>query len=178
MKSSLPNDDEALAGALSASRVLHDAPEAAIERAIALFASRAMAAGAPVQRRPGLVRRLASLAFDSGSQPALAFGQRSDAAGVRQLLFSIEGRDIDLRIVADESGAAFALSGQVLGPDSAGVVVIEPDHGGDTDAAALSDLGEFRLRPVRPGTYRLTLELADQAIELPPVQVPQSDSRS
>lgn len=172
MKSSLPNDDESLAGALSASRVLHDAPEAVIERAIALFAPRPAAVGS-VQRRPGLVRRLASLAFDSGSQPALAFGQRSDAGSVRQLLFSLEGRDIDLRIAPDESGAAFALSGQVLGPDSAGVVVIEPDHGGDADAVALSDLGEFRLRPVRPGTYRLTLELADQAIELPPVHVPQ-----
>ena len=31
----------------------------------------------------------------------------------------------------------------------------------------------FRLPLVQPGTYRLTLELADQAIELPPVQVPQ-----
>jgi hypothetical protein len=171
MKSSLPNDDEALADALAASRVLHDAPEAAIERAIALFAPRAAAAS--TLRRPGLLRRLATLAFDSGSQPALAFGQRSEAGGVRQLLFSLEGRDIDLRIAPDESGAAFALSGQVLGPDSAGVVVIEPDQGGDADAVTLSELGEFRLRPVGPGTYRLTLELADQAIELPPVQVPQ-----
>jgi hypothetical protein len=163
-----------LARAVGASRTLHDAPEAVIQRAIALFDTRAavVPAAVAVQRRPGLVQRLAALVFDSTGTSALAFGRRSGGGSMRQLLYSVEGRDVDLRIAADEAGTAYVLSGQVLGPDSAGVVVIEPDQGGDANAVALTELGEFRLPPVQPGRYRLTLELADQAIVFPPLQVP------
>lgn len=168
-----PADDAALARELAASRTLLDAPEALIQRAIALFEPRAVAAPA----RPGLLRRLAELRFDSAGASPLAFGMRASGGTVRQLLYSLEGRDIDLRIEPDAEAAhdeRYALSGQILGPFSAGVVVIEPEAGGDGAAAALNDLGEFRLPAVAPGSYRVTLELADMAIDLPLLRVPQA----
>jgi hypothetical protein len=168
-----PADDAALERGLAASRALFDAPEALIERAIALFEPHAATAGA--QR--GLLRRLAELRFDSAGASPLAFGMRASGGAVRQLLYSLEGRDIDLRIEPDAQTGQderYALSGQILGPFSVGVVVIEPEAGGDSAAAALNDLGEFRLPAVAPGSYRVTLELSDMAIDLPLLRVPQS----
>jgi len=158
-------DDDSLAGALRASRVLVDAPEALIQRAIDLFQpSRQRAAR-------GLLPRLrAVLQFDSGQASPLAFGMRSSGGDMRQLLYTLDGCDVDLRVApADGAADLFVLSGQLLGPDSQGMVVAE--HG-STDfrepaRAALNELGEFRLPPLPAGSWRLTLELADRAIELP-----------
>jgi hypothetical protein len=164
-------DDETLAAALVASRVLDDAPPQVIERAIGLWEPRARSAAAS---RRGLVRRLAAaLTFDSGNASPLAWGMRSSGSAVRQLLYSVEGRDIDLRIAPTDTGR-YTLSGQVLGPDVLGVVVLEPVGGGERAETALSELGEFRLPAVAAGDYRITLELADTAIDLPPLHVPQA----
>jgi hypothetical protein len=168
-----PADDGPLERALRSSRVLIDAPEAVIERAVALFEPQAAHAAA----RPGLLRRLAELRFDSAGAAPLAFGMRASGGTVRQLLYSLEGRDIDLRIEPEADiglEERYALSGQILGPASAGVVVIEPEAGGDASAAVLNELGEFRLPAVAPGSYHVTLELSDMAIDLPVLRVPQS----
>jgi hypothetical protein len=169
--------DEELAAALRASRTLDDAPEHLIHRAIASFVPRTARAPAP-----GLLRRvLATLSFDSALSPSLAFGVRSTGSAVRQLLYTVDGRDIDLRIEPAED-RQFRCTGQVLGPDSSGRVRIEAvaSAAGQASAqaareAALSVLGEFSLPPVAEGTYRVTLDLADGAIELPPVRIPQPD---
>jgi hypothetical protein len=181
--------DDELAAALRDSRALQDAPEHLIRRAIATFVPRHAAAPAP-----GLLRRLvATLSFDSAMTGGLALGVRASGGAVRQLLYTVEGRDIDLRIEPAED-RQFRCTGQVLGPDCSGRVRIEalpdaapdaaPGVAGTADTAAtaaparesaLSALGEFRLPPVTAGTYRLTLDLADGAIELPPLRVPQPD---
>lgn len=167
----LTDDEKTLVRLLRASTRLEDAPAAAVDRAIALFGTRAAAA----PKAPGLLQRvLATLTFDSGSASPLAFGMRSSGGAVRQLLFSVDGRDIDLRIAPHDQDASFALTGQVLGPDSNGTVILEGQDGSPRASAPLSDLGEFRLPPVVAGTYRLTLELPDLAIDLPPVQIPQA----
>ena len=91
-----------------------------------------------------LLRTLqAALSFDSWAQPSLALGMRSTATELRHLLYSVDGRDIDLRVVP--SGAEFAISGQVLGPDEHGVVELAPEGiGGRTPLfAALDALGEI-----------------------------------
>lgn len=135
---------------------LVDAPQAVVNSAIALFASRT-AAG-----QPGLLRRIvAALSFDSG-MPQQAFGVRSGLPSARQLLLSAEPYEIDLR-VAQQSGA-LVLSGQVLGPCSGGEVEL---RGPTTARASLNRQCEWTLSPVAAGTYALVLRLGDAEIVLP-----------
>jgi hypothetical protein len=130
--------------------------------------------------RAALQQIAAVLTFDSWAAPALAAGMRSMRSATRQLLFSASGRDIDLRI--DAMGDACSLTGQVLGPDEAGVVrVAFLGHGAGAVAgnaplapdreAVLDSLGEFRVDGLAPGHYRLTLLVGDDEITLPQVQV-------
>lgn len=167
-------DDAALEQALRDSRRLEDAPEHVIQRAIGAWRARA----APSPARGRLQQVLAALTFDSAAAPPLAFGMRSAGAGQRQLLFSAEGRDVDLRIsAADPAGVApeaarWQLSGQVLGPDSAGTVALSDMAGRSVGEVALSELGEFQLPAVPAGAYVLTLRLTDAELVLPPLQVP------
>lgn len=172
-------DDDRLGHALQASRVLVDAPEALIQRVVSLF----QAVPRPAARA-GLPRWRAVLQFDSGLASPLAFGMRSATAEVRQLLYSLQGCDVDLRVAREDSAGqgGFSLSGQLLGPDSQGVVVAELGQGDAADGqatptlrAALNELGEFRLPPLAAGDWRLSLELADKTIELPPLQLGGAD---
>jgi hypothetical protein len=185
MKPAQPDpDDEALAAALGASRVLIDAPEALVQRALQLFQPLARAAAAPA---PAWLPRLrAVLSFDSAGSLPLAHGRRSAAPGaggeVRQLLYALDDCDVDLR-VAPLSDGRFALSGQLLGPVACGVVGIEPaaaaSHAPAADAepaagssrALLSEWGEFELPPLPPGAWRIWLELPERVIELPPLRL-------
>jgi hypothetical protein len=166
-------DDERLGRALHASRALADAPEALVLQAIALFDGlRTAPRRVP---RAGLPRLLAALQFDSGAASPLAFGRRSASAEQRQLLYTLEGCDVDLRIAsADTSAGPFEVSGQLLGPDSQGVVFAQALGADDTEpaSAALNEFGEFRLPPLPAGRWRLTLELSHQAIELPALELP------
>lgn len=123
----------------------------------------------------GLRLVAAVLSFDSWAQPPAALGMRAAVSSTRHLLFSAQGRDIDLRIspVADQ----FALAGQILGPDEAGMVELQtqPSVAGSSRSephvAALDALGEFRLDGVCGGTYRMTLRVGSDEIVLPPIDV-------
>jgi hypothetical protein len=164
-----PPDDDTLARSLTQSRLLEDAPPAVIERAIGLWQPRARRS-----TQPGLLQRVAAvLSFDSGLASPLAYGMRSSGGAIRQLLYSVEGCDIDLRI-APQDAERYTVSGQVLGPDVLGVVVLAPAAGGVQTETVLSELGEFRLPPVTAGDWRVTLELVGRAIELPLLQIPQA----
>jgi hypothetical protein len=167
-----PDDDE-LAAALRASRQMVDAPEALIRRAIDGFDLARPRARADAAASRGLLPRLlAVLQFDSGQASPLAFGRRSGGAEVRQLLYTLPACDVDLRVApADGDEGRYSLSGQLLGPDSAGVIVAAASLGGAAQSAVLNELGEFRLPPLAPGAWRLSLELADKTIELPPLEL-------
>jgi hypothetical protein len=163
-------DDERLADALRASRVMHDAPDALIERAIGLWTPRAAVATATP---PSALRRLlATLRFDSAGAAPLAFGLRSagGAGEVRQLLFSLDGRDVDLRIAPSGEPGRFRLSGQVLGPDAAGSVAF--DCAGAHGETAWNELAEFGFDGVPAGDCRLVLRAADWEAELPAIALP------
>lgn len=162
------NDDE-LAQALRRSlRELPDAPPALQHAAIGLWP-----ATAPLAASAGaLVRRVvAVLSFDSWGASGLAQGMRSLRSPTRHLLFSAEGRDIDLRIAPEHE--AFVLAGQVLGPDDHGRVVLRgPDsQAGAERSVALDALGEFRLEGLPVGRYQLALALGDEEIVLPVIEV-------
>jgi hypothetical protein len=166
--------DEELLARLPQAAALPDAPAEWIQRAVdawqpPLAARVAQAAEALRQQVQ------AWLSFDSWATAPLAAGLRSTATSVtRQLVFSAEGRDVDLRI-APGGDTHYLVSGQVLGPDEAGTVVLVTDAADGESAVArqapLDELGEFQLSEVRPGRYRLSLLLASQEIVLPTFDV-------
>jgi hypothetical protein len=151
---------------------LPDAPPALVRRAIDLWRAPCTRSAPRVAARAAWRRVGARLAFDSWARTQAARGVRAAASDTRHLLFSAEGRDVDLRI--SPSLELFRVSGQVLGPDACGSVEFAALHEAATDcahAAPLDGRGEFRLDGVRRGTYRLTLRMGRDEIVLPPVNV-------
>src|SRR4051812_30258609 len=113
------SDDE-LADLARRAESLDDAPEHMIRRAMDLWQ-------APQAQVSDLARHLvnrlkAALTFDSWAAPGLAFGVRNvpSASDTRQLLFSAQGRDLDIRITP--AAHRFEVSGQILGPDLTGSI--------------------------------------------------------
>jgi hypothetical protein len=165
--------------ALSDAELLARLPDAAaLPDAPVDWQQRALAAWRTAER-PSLAdtvqalrqRVLAVLSFDSWATAPLVAGLRSTGtAPTRQLVFSAEGRDIDLRIAP--SGARFTVSGQVLGPDDHGAVALSPEQASaSVHEAPLDAFGEFRLTDVVAGRYRLSLLLSEHELELPPFDV-------
>ncbi len=164
-----PLSDAELLARLPAAAALPDAPADWQRRALAAWRAPAplsLARAVDALRQ----RLLAVLSFDSWAQPALAAGLRSTGSATRQLVFSAEGRDIDLRIAP--SGERFAVHGQVLGPDDNGAVALAPEQAAATVyEAPLDAMGEFHLAGVAPGRYQLSLLLAGHEIVLPTFDV-------
>ncbi len=150
---------------------LPEAPAAWVNAAVALFPRDAAAPGAAPGAAGWLQRTLAVLSFDSWAAGALAAGVRALPGDARHLVFSAEGRDIDLRIVP--AGAAYLLSGQILGPDETGSVRLVGEGAGTGQAhtAALNALGEFHFNAMPAGRYLMTLQLASNEVRLPAVEV-------
>ena len=151
-------------------RELPDVPGALERAAIALFPTAPRAASAPA---PSVWRQVAAaLSFDSWTGPGLAHGMRSTQSATRHLLFAAEGRDIDLRITSPRQ-KTYELTGQVLGPDEAGEAELQR-VGADTSAlrrSTLDSLAEFRIADLEPGQYQLTLQMGDQRIVFPPLEL-------
>ncbi len=113
---------------------------------------------------PSLLRRIvAALTFDSSMNLTPAFGVRSGQSATRQLLYSAEESDIDLRISSEQD--QWIVAGQLLG-QSCGGGQIEIEGEGQTATAPLNDLCEFKLPPVPAGSYTLRLKLSDVQVEI------------
>ncbi|HKR00952.1 MAG TPA: hypothetical protein VJT09_09775 [Pyrinomonadaceae bacterium] len=154
---------EQVIGLMRADRA-EDAPPAVIARAVNIFRSRA----ALKTSEPSLARRiLAALSFDS-LQMTPAYGVRSGQQAARQLLYSAEENDLDLRVTP--SGEDWVVSGQVLGAECAGGrVELEGTLG--VSRAELNDQCEFRLPAVPAGSYQLRLRLGPMEIEVPELEL-------
>lgn len=167
----LPSDDALALLAHRARQALPDAPPALLHAAIGLWqAAPVVPVSAPLA---AALRKVAAvLRFDSWALPPQALGMRGVAADSRHLLFSAEGRDVDLRITR-EPGGGWSLAGQVLGPDETGHILLLPADGdsGAGHRTRLDPLGEFRLDGVAPGQWCLSLETADQIVALPAIDV-------
>lgn len=161
--------DEQIAELLRESKRQVDAPEHVIQRALGVYRRRA------AEPRPGVLQRIvAALTFDSAAGSPLAFGVRAGAAQARQMLFSAEGRDIDLRIApAAGASSAFAVRGQVLGPDLSGVISLQ--GAGGQWSTELNELAEFSFDAVPPGQYTLTLQLEGAIVVLPALPLVQTN---
>jgi len=138
-----------------------DAPPELVSGVVRMFRARRAA-----EARPGLLRRLvAALTFDSSSLTP-AFGVRSgQAAPARQLLFSADDLDVDLRLARGAEG--WTVSGQVLGPCRGGEVEILDATGSTAARAALNELCEFALPPVAEGGYSVLLRFDETEVEIP-----------
>jgi hypothetical protein len=134
-----------------------DPPAHVASRAVRLIRARAVPAG------HGLRQRLvAALTFDSRLTPGPVFGLRAGPAAERQMVYSVGDYDLELRVA--ESGDAWAVSGQMLGPCDGGQVEVTGQSGRMT--TELSEMCEFRLPPVPAGAYALTVRLTELDVEI------------
>lgn len=169
------SDDEFSHRVQRAVHVLPDAPPALQQAALSLWPATgplAVAASLAALAKAAAGRAIAAvLTFDSWAAPARAGGMRSLRSPTRHLLYSAQGRDIDLRIAP--GAEHFSLAGQILGPDERGMVELskQGDQARAAFVAALDALGEFRIDGIRRGTYVMTLHLGGDEIVLPAVEV-------
>ena len=100
--------------------------------------------------------------------PVPAPGLRASATATRQLLYSSDGIDIDLRIQpADASGGpGWRISGQLLGPVGAGQATLQ--CGNWSASSGWNELCEFSFGPVPGGPCRLLLQGGDWDTEIGP----------
>jgi hypothetical protein len=146
---------------LMRSDVIESAPAELVKYAKNIFRQRAAYPGPSA-----LSRIVAALTFDSFTA-APAHGLRSQAGG-RQLVYSTDTIDIDVRVSAENE--EWQIAGQVPGSFCAsGKVTLENDSFSAT--SKLSELCEFSFNSVPEGTYRLSVQLPDVTIETPPLKL-------
>jgi hypothetical protein len=117
---------------------------------------------------PSPLRRVvAILTFDSRSAGP-AFGTRSLHKTSRQLLYSAQETDLDLRITVQNDECVVA--GQIIRDGCAGGIV-EISGATGTSQASLNELCEFTLPAVPVGNYSLTVRMLDVEIEIPELEL-------
>lgn len=136
----------------------NDAPRDVLTSAINIFSQ---------EKRVPLRRIVALLTFDSRNAGP-AFGVRSLPAASRQMLYSAEEIDLELRITTQNGECIIA--GQVIGEDcTEGHVEISGAAG--RSKAILNEVCEFTLPPIPPGNYSLTVRMLDREIEIPELEL-------
>ncbi len=121
----------------------------------------ASVSGAFSALQAGLQSLVALLRFDSGLTPV--YGMRSGPGQARQLFYTVDEFDIDLRL-APRAGE-WTVEGQLLGGNSSGTAELV-SAGGRYDGD-LNELGEFAFAGVRPDSYRLRITLPGLEISVP-----------
>jgi anti-sigma factor RsiW len=111
-------------------------------------------------------RITAVLRFDSAQLP-LSAGRRAGSSDERQLLYTAEALDLEVRVA--RSGSLWEVSGQVLNADDPGLVELRSPAG--EVRATLNEVGEFLLTPVPAGQYTLTLQLTTVEIEIAGLEI-------
>ena len=143
---------------LMRSDTTEDAPAELVQYAKKIFREQV------VPRGPSLLKLIiAGLTFDSLTN-APAFGLRSQTNAGRQLIYSTETADIDVRVSPEND--EWQIAGQLLGEDCpGGDVELEGD---DFSASAeLNELCEFSFGSVPAGAYKISIRTSDQLIETP-----------
>jgi hypothetical protein len=110
---------------------------------------------------------IAILTFDS-RQAGPAFGVRSLHASSRQLLYSAQETDLDLRITVQNDECVVA--GQVIRDGCVGGLV-EISGAAGSAAANLNELCEFTLPAIPLGNYSLRVKMPDVQIEIPELEL-------
>jgi hypothetical protein len=134
-----------------------DAPRDVLLSAINIFAP----------GRSPLRRVVAILTFDSRNAGPV-FGMRSLRTASRQMLYSAQETDLDLRITVQDDECIVA--GQIIRDGCAGGVVEIAGATGSSQAS-LNELCEFMLPAVPVGNYSLTVRMLDVEIEIPELEL-------
>jgi hypothetical protein len=119
------------------------------------------------ENRSPLRRIVAILTFDS-EKAGPAFGVRSVFTTSRQMLYSAEGTDLDLRVTIQNEECI--LAGQIINGGCAEGHIEISGVAGRTEAT-LNDVCEFTLPPVPAGKYSLTVTMRDLEIEIPELEL-------
>jgi hypothetical protein len=136
----------------------NDAPRDVLASAINIFSQ---------EKRSPLRRIVAILTFDSRN-PGPVFGVRTLPTASRQMLYSAEESDLELRITVQNDECI--LAGQVIGEGWAGGHVEILGVAGRSEAT-LNDVCEFKLPPIPVGNYSLTVRMLDRQIEIPELEL-------
>jgi hypothetical protein len=162
------SDDEWLA-LVQRAIAMPDAPQQLVRDALELWRLHRP----PTHFQPSLQRWFAVLSFDSwAAATPTAAGMRALPSEARQMLFSAERFEIDLRIAP--LAGAFELSGQLFGPAADGSVELATPADGEEPSlrsVTLDPSSEFRIEGVTRGPHRVTLRVGSDEIVLPPVDV-------
>src|SRR5215217_5642018 len=135
-----------------------DAPRDVLQSAINIFSP---------ERRTPLRQIIAILTFDS-RVAGPAYGIRSLHSASRQLLYSAQETDLDLRVTVQNDECIVA--GQVIRADCAsGEVEISGAAGSAT--ASLNEVCEFTLPAIPLGNYALRINMPDVQIEIPELEL-------
>lgn len=119
------------------------------------------------EKHSTLRRIVAVLTFDSRTAGA-ALGVRSLHKASRQLLYSAEDADVDLRIAVQNEECI--LAGQVIREGCLGGHVRVEGAAGSAETS-LNELCEFTLPAVPVGSYSLIVRLQDVEIEIPELEL-------
>ena len=114
-----------------------------------------------------LRRVVAILTFDSRNTSP-AYGMRSIHTTSRQMLYSAQETDLDLRITVQNGECIVA--GQIMRDGCTGGVVKISGATGSAEAN-LNELCEFTLPAVPVGSYSLTVRMLDVEIEIPELEL-------
>jgi hypothetical protein len=148
---------------LMRSDTVEDPPANLVESARKVFRSRVNSQ--QPSPAPSLASRVvAALSFDS-LIAAPAFGLRSQASGGRQLLYSTETADIELRVSPENE-----IAGQILGATCEyGEVNLESHDFSAT--ASLNEVCEFFFGSVPAGTYKISVHLPGLLVDIPQLEL-------
>ena len=119
-------------------------------------------------RQSPLRRVVAILTFDSRSTGP-AYGMRSIHNTSRQMLYSAQETDLDLRITVQNDECVVA--GQIMRDGCTGGGVVEISGASGSAEASLNELCEFTLPAVPIGNYSLTVRMLDVEIEIPELEL-------
>jgi hypothetical protein len=119
------------------------------------------------ETKSALRRIVAVLTFDSRNASA-ALGMRSLNTASRQMLYSAEDTDVDLRIAVQNDECI--LAGQVIRNGCLGGRVRVEGITGSAETS-LNELCEFTLPAVPVGNYSLLVKLPDIEIEIPELEL-------
>ena len=120
------------------------------------------------QKKPSPLRRIVALLTFDSRNTGPAFGVRSLHEASRQILYSAEETDLELRITVQNDECI--LAGQVIGEGCAGGHVEISGEAGRSEAT-LNEECEFKLPPIPIGNYSLTVRMLDRQIEIPELEL-------